>query len=265
MWGVSMNFEDLRDRVQSIAKELPGKLSVMVVSDLWKLHMNASDKISAASLIKVPIMMAAYKKAREGRLDLELPVTVPLEKRVGGMGVVTHLAADTSLKLSDLITLMIIVSDNTATNLCIDHVGIEYINSFMDEVGCKNSILGRRLMDYEARKAGKDNFVSAEDMVTLLRCLWSDTSIEGEKMRSLLYAQQFNTKLPYLIPSETDTRVAHKTGEIPGVEHDAGVVEVGGNRAFVAVLTHELESKVAGYKAIQDIGLAVWQFLKSLD
>lgn len=208
--------------------------------------------------------MAAYLKAEREGLDLKQIVPISKEQRVGGMGVVTHLSADLALPLEDIITLMIIVSDNTATNMCIDAVGIGYVEQMLAEFGCQQTVLGRRLMDYEARSRGLDNWTSAADMALLLREIWEGTTLPAsgqEKMRSNLVAQQFNTKLPRRIPYGAGTIVAHKTGEIPAVEHDAAIIEVNGKRAYLAVLLHELTDTCAGQDAMADIGKLVWQYL----
>ena len=82
-------------------------------------------------------------------------------------------------------------------------------------------------------------------------------------MRSNLVAQQFNTKLPRRIPYGGGTIVAHKTGEITAVEHDAAIIEVNGKRAYLAVLLHQLTDTCAGQDALADIGRLVWDYLAS--
>lgn len=259
-----MLFEDLQEAVNEIVGRIPGKACIKLLAPGGELDISADERVSAASLIKVPIMMAAYLKAEHQGLNLKQLVPIPKEQRVGGMGVVTHLNADLALPLEDIITLMIIVSDNTATNLCIDAVGIDYIRQVLAELGCKQTVLGRRLMDYEARSRGLDNWTSASDMVLLLHKIWEGTSLPAsgqEKMRNNLVAQQFNTKLPRRIPYGAGTIVAHKTGEITAVEHDAAIIEVNGRQAYLAVLLHELTDTYAGQDAIAEIGRLVWEYL----
>lgn len=262
-----MLFIDQKKRIEEIVARIPGRASIKLLAPGGELNIAADERISAASLIKVPIMMAAYLKATRERLDLRQLISIPKEQRVGGMGVVTHLSADLALPLEDVITLMIIVSDNTATNLCIDAVGIDYTAQVLAEFGCRQTILGRRLMDYEARSRGLDNWTSAADMVILLREIWEGTKLPvagQEKMRSNLMAQQFNTKLPRRIPYGAGTIIAHKTGEITAVEHDAAIIEVNGKRAYLAVLLHELTDTYAGQDAMADIGKLVWDYLTHL-
>lgn len=262
-----MTFMELQNRIEEIVAQLPGKASIKLCTPEGELDINANERISAASLIKVPIMMAAYLKAERDGLDLKQFVPILREQRVGGMGVVTHLSQDLALPLEDIITLMIIVSDNTCTNLTIDNVGIEYIQRVCAEFGCKQTVLGRRLMDYKARARGLDNWTSAADMALLLREIWEGTKLPvngQEKMCYNLRSQQFNTKLPRRIPYGPNTIIAHKTGEISAVEHDAAIIEVNGNRAYLAVLLHELTDTIAGQDAHVSIGRLVWEYLSAL-
>jgi len=261
-----MLFSELTTKIQSIVDSIPGKASICLLTCEGELNINSDVKVSAASLIKVPIMMAAYHKAEREGLDLHQLISIKPELRVGGMGVVTHLSSDLALPLEDLVTLMIIVSDNTATNLCIDAIGLDYISKVIAELGCKNTILGRRLMDYEARGRGLDNWTSADDMVLMLHEIWQGTKFTPaakDTMRANLIAQQFNTKLPRRIPIGNGTIVAHKTGEINAVEHDTAIIEVNGKTAYIAALLYELSDCVAGQDALADIGRAVWEYLQA--
>jgi len=265
--GTAVLFSELQKGIEEIAARIPGKASIKLNTPEGELDIHASERISAASLIKVPIMMAAYLKAERAGLDLKQLIPIVQGQRVGGMGVVTHLSADLALPLEDVITLMIIVSDNTATNLCIDAVGIDYVAQVLNEFGCKQTVLGRRLMDYAARSRGLDNWTSAADMVVLLQEIWEGTRLPAlgqKKMRANLVAQQFNSKIPRFVPDDPSTTVAHKTGEITAVEHDAAIIEVNGKCAYLAILLHELSDTHAGKDAMADIGRLVWEYLSSL-
>ncbi len=263
-----MQFSELTRGIEEIVQRIPGRASVMLSTAEGEFGIAADENIYAASLIKVPIMMAAYLRAEREGLDLRQLVPITQERRVGGMGVVTHLSEGLALPLEDLITLMIIVSDNTATNLCVDTVGIDYISRVIAEFGCQQTKLERRLMDYAARERGLDNRTSAGDMVRLLREIWEGDRLPAvgqEKMRSNLLAQQFNTKLPRRIPYGSGTIVAHKTGEVTAMEHDAAIIEVNGKRAYLAVLLHQLTDSLAGQDAMADIGRLLWEYLGHAD
>ena len=261
-----MKKDNLQIQLEQIAAKLQGTLSLYIEVGDESFVVGPQHKFSAASLIKVPVLMAAFQRAQKGELDLQRPVIVPEKEKVGGSGVLSRLSPGLALPLIDLLTLMIIVSDNTATNICIDEVGLGEINALMESAGCTETVLGRRLMDYEARKAGRDNFATARDMVKLFRELWEGkllTPENREKALAILSEQQFRDKLPRLIPAieAGDAIFAHKTGELSGVEHDAGILVRDGKPAFIAALTSDLQCSSKGREALGEIGRAVWEYM----
>lgn len=261
--------EQLEQRLQHIVEGVQGIMSLHVDVNGESFMLGPQERFSAASLIKVPIMLAAFLKAQEGQLDLTQRILVPESEKVGGSGVISLLSPGMSFHLIDLITLMIIVSDNTATNMCIDAVGLPEINTFLAKVGCLDTILGRRLMDYEARRSGKDNFITARDMIAVYKELWQGSILNAsfrQKALDILYHQQFRDKLPRRLP-ETDgghIRIAHKTGELQGIEHDAGILVIDGKPAFIAALTRDLVDLADGRAAIGEVGLAVYNYMTEI-
>lgn len=261
-----MEWAALEAKIRGVQTRIRGELAVQVDIGDEIFALAAEERFPAASIIKVPIMLAALYKADQGRLDLHRQVEIPESEKVGGSGVLCRLSAGLHLPLIDLINLMIIVSDNTATNLCIDEVGLLDINSFLELAGCRGTILGRRLMDYEARRQGRDNFVTAADVAGIYRGLWEGRLVSRESRElalRILTEQQFRDKLPRLIP-EIDlgkAQLAHKTGELQGVEHDAGILVVGERAASIAVLTRNLDCAAEGRAAIGEIGRAVYDYM----
>ncbi len=262
-----MNRQELKHRLEEIVSQLDGVMSLYVDLEDEVVAFGPQERFSAASVIKVPIMMAAFLQAQRGQLDLHREIVVSDSERVGGSGVVTRLSQGVSFPLIDLITLMIIVSDNTATNLCIDAVGLGAINDYLALAGCTETVLGRRLMDYEARRLGRDNFVTAKDMVAVLRDLWYGNNLNTQyrdMALEILYEQQYRDKLPRRLPDTDGSRVrlAHKTGELHNIEHDVGILVVDGKPAFIAALTRDLASTADGRAAIGEVGLAVYRYME---
>ena len=231
------------------------------------VDIDGDEVVTAASLIRIPILLTACKMSDEGRLDLDAGIRVAPGEKVGGAGVLSHLTDNLPLPLRDLLTLMMIVSDNTATNLCIDAVGPTNISDCLTSLQCTGTSLGRRLMDFAARKAGRDNVTTANDVVRMMKALCTGGLLREESKQwaiNVFKGQQFNHTLPRLIPvgNSDDAFIAHKTGELPGVEHDAGFMERGNGRAYVAVLSWNLTSNVAGQDVICQIGKLVWDHLE---
>lgn len=254
----------LRHAVDGLA--VPGRLHVAA----WEpdapdrpLLIRADEAVTAASTIKVPILAAVLEEVNAGRLDLARPSAIPAE-RAGGSGVLRALPSLPVLTLADLLTLMIIVSDNTATNVVIDLVGMERVNQFCAEAGLNGTVLRRKMMDADAMRRGLENKTTARDQATLLDAIaWRNllpAPLRAFALQALEW-QQFNDGLPSLLPDSVI--VAHKTGELPGVRHDVGVITgPDGRQAVLAVLLSDVDAGPSSPSAtLAGIGLAAWRAL----
>jgi beta-lactamase class A len=210
--------------------------------------------LPSASLIKLPILAAFWEAAEAGRLDPAERTHVPAGTSVEGTGVLKALAPGLQPTWSDLATLMITVSDNVATNLIIDRLGMDAIQAWIDKAGLANTRLERRMMDRAAMNAGRGNWTSAADMETLLSAMAAGTCVSGEAsgaMRRTLEAQQIQDRLPRRLGD--GVRVASKTGNFTDVIHDAGIVTWPGGTLVIAVLTQGLRPAWQAMDAIADI------------
>jgi beta-lactamase class A len=210
--------------------------------------------IPSASLIKLPILAAFWEAAEAGRLDPAERTNVPAGTSVEGTGVLKALAPDLQPTWSDLATLMITVSDNVATNLIIDRLGMGAIQAWIDKAGLADTRIERRMMDRAAMNAGRGNWTSAADMETLLSAVAAEACVSGEAsraMRRALEAQQIQDRLPRRLGE--DVRVASKTGNFTNVIHDAGIVTWPGGTLVIAVLTQGVRPAWQAMDAIADI------------
>jgi beta-lactamase class A len=259
----------LKREIEAIVAGVEGQGSVVVLMPQGGLDIAGDQRFPAASLIKLPILMELYRQYQEGGRDLETILPILPEQKVGGMGVIRHLTGRIQLSLRNLATLMIISSDNTATNLLIELLGMEKVNALCQSFGAKNTVLNRSMMDLPARERGVDNFTSARDMVAFLRQIaqgnFYKESLRGEMLR-ILRGQQHNSELPGKITAALygSPLMAHKTGGLPGVEHDAGIFEMGDTYIYVAGLFAELRCGWEGRRALAEIGRAVYSFASGL-
>jgi beta-lactamase class A len=244
-------FEGRLEELLKILEPAGGEWAVAIddLSGKGSLEYNAESPFTAASVIKIPIMMAAFHKAREGKIRLDDTVILRNEDKVGGSGVLKELHGGVPLTLLDCIHLMIVVSDNTGTNLTIDAVGLEEVNRYMVEKGCKNTRLEAHLM--RPKPEGPWNKITARDIALLLRGL-ADRTIENpvdcDTIVEIMKRQQYNHKMPRFLPK--GVICAHKTGEVRGVTHDAGIV-YGPSAQFVIVcLSQKLEDVDLGHTII---------------
>ncbi|WP_026690525.1 serine hydrolase [Alteribacter aurantiacus] len=245
--------------------ELKGTYSIFIESPRDTIAMDENRVVPAASVIKLGIMIEAYRLIDEGQLNENDRITVRPSERVGGMGVLQHLHSVESLSIGDLMTLMITQSDNTASNCLINMLGKDQINHTIKRLGCTNTKLRRSFMDVESAKRGVDNTTCARDMVAMLKALSNTseilTSESSKKAIHTMKQQQLRGKLPYRIEGKSSFTLAHKTGELQGVEHDVGIMNVRGEDVYIAVLLDQLPNNRLGKEAIGYIGEAIYRSL----
>ncbi len=190
------------------------------------LRYHADEPVEAASVIKLTVMAEAFRQREAGILRFDETVTIREEDKLPSCGALTYMHSGLQVQLGDLVTLMIILSDNTATNLLIDRLGIDAINAQIDCMGLKATRLNRKLFQPELARLGIRNTVGAEDMGRLLEAIWADELVSpaaSREMLEILKNQRLNGKLPFYLHSR-DIVCAHKTGEDDGITHDVGII-----------------------------------------
>ncbi|POM26699.1 Beta-lactamase precursor [Actinomadura rubteroloni] len=212
------------DELAHRAEGRGGVLGVVVQSANGEYaSVNADRAFTAASLIKLPVMLALLDGVEAGRWSLD--DRLPVRDRVGGAGILRDLADVADLSVRDLVTLMIVISDNTAANLLIDRIGAPAVADWCGRHGLRATVLERRMMDAEARARGAENRTSPADMAKLLDGLVRGTLL-GPAMTAfaldVLARQQVRDRLPRYLPA--GLRIAHKTGELDGLRHDVGII-----------------------------------------
>jgi len=161
----------------------------------------------------------------------------------------------------ELIELMIIESDNIATNLLIDLLGMEPINARIRSLGCSETILRRRMMDFAAAETGQENLTSARDVICLLSRLYNANCVSAKAdaaMCSILGRQTDRCKIPLLLPSNTICQ--HKTGELPGAEHDAGIVRTSNGDYLIAIMSDDLPDPEHGRQVIAQLSRIIYDW-----
>ena len=214
--------------------------------------------LPSASLIKLPILAAFWEAVEAGRLDPAERISVPANARVEGTGVLKALAPGLQPTWSDLATLMITVSDNVATNLVIDRLGMATIQTWIATARLADTRLERRMMNRAAMAAGRNNVTSAADIEALLFGVATDTCVSpsaSHEMRHALEAQQIQDRLARRLPD--GARAINKTGNFTNVMHDAGIVTWPGGTLVIAVLTEGVTPVWQAMDAIADIAAAL--------
>lgn len=214
---------------------------------------NTSNVYPSASLIKLPIMLYIFDQ----RLN-DLDSLIQIDVKVEGAGVTPYLTPSIYTIL-DLVTLMIIVSDNRATNTLIEWIGMETLNDYFLSNNLKDTILQRKMMDTERRAAGFDNFTTAQDMFHTLTLIKQHTQFEA--MFRVMKQQLLKDKSLMYVTDET-VEFGTKTGDYDHVHHDAGFVRFNDNIITFVILSENDDTKMI-HHAFHDFGLYLQALVKS--
>lgn len=206
----------------------------------------------AASVIKIPIMVTAYRDIAAGLLDPGEAVAIRPQDKMPSCGALSYMHDGLEVTLEDLISLMIVLSDNTATNILIDRLTPEHVNRTMADLGIPGITLRRRLFEPELSRRGIQNTVTARGVGALLERMAEGKLLGGaldERMVGILLNQRLNGKLPFFLHGR-GIRCAHKTGEDDGITHDVGIIYA--DRPFVLCLLSNNVDVPAFERLMQD-------------
>jgi beta-lactamase class A len=223
-----------------------------------KIALRAEERLPAASLIKLPILVELYIQLEFGRLNPKHLIQVRPRDRVGGTGVLQGRKLPVALSVRELSELMVMRSDNVATNVLIDRLTMKAVNERMARMGLKSALLQRKM----AVKSERQNWINALDMGRLLSRVASDlipTPKGYQPIYKVMSAAKPGKKLGGLLPQ--GVRLARKGGRLPHHMHDAGILQAGGQRVVIVVMIAGFKNKNRALAAIQNIGRAVYDHL----
>lgn len=214
----------------------------------------------SASIIKLFVLAALFEQVEKGEMDLTEQYVLEAEDKVSGTGDIQNMQDGTELTLLTLAEKMIIISDNTATNILINLMGgIEKVQNIIVELGYSDVQLKRLMVDLESLKAGEDNYVTAEDVGRILADIYQEKLVSksaSQKMLDILKQQTDRRMLAQNLPS--DVTYYGKTGNFEdyGVQNDAAIIETP-NGAFILVFLSQEGQKEQQLKAMNKLGKVV--------
>lgn len=219
-----MNGESLRQYLQGI----PGKHTVyyknLVTGEI--LDYNGSVPMMAASVIKIPVLVEAFRQIQAGTLKKDQLYVLDEEDKLPSCGCLNRMHAGMNLTVQDLYNLMIILSDNTATNILIKLLGgMEEMNGSLAKMGYQTCRVNRLLFDAEASDKGIENYVSGIEIADMLEKMYRGKLIDSassQEMLEIMKAQRLKNKIPFYF--QGCVPIAHKTGEDDGITHDVGII-----------------------------------------
>lgn len=243
----------LEARLKPLIAAHKGKVAVAVkhLGTGESFAFEADRPMPTASLIKFPVMIEAYRQREEGRVDFDKIVTLRKEDKVPGSGVLTeHFSAGASFPVIDAVHLMIVFSDNTATNLVLDQIGIGSTAKTMEAMGYPNTKIHSKVYRRDtsvfperSREFGLGSTTAAE-MVRLFEALHRKELVSPEASAAMyahLLACDDKDKFPRFLPP--GTKVAFKTGSVDAARTAAGIIETRSGPVALCVMTAENEDQ----------------------
>ncbi len=234
------DWESMAAAVRSRARRFHGDVGY-VIKDFRSgrtIQSNADHVFLSASLIKLPILVAAFQAIHDGRLTLTEKVRLTRKDRQGGSGILKFSAPGTVFAMSDLLEDMIIYSDNTATRLVVRRMGVDYLQQTFVRLGLKDTQIHSQGFRLTPRYIAEDNLTSPRDAASLLNRMYARTLVSpeaSEQMLTILKHQKLRDRLPRYLPMGWE--IAHKTGLLRRSCHDVGIVFTPKGDYMICVLT----------------------------
>jgi beta-lactamase class A len=255
-------WQKLEFTINDVDHNLDGVMGVAVL-DLTsdqKFFLRGDDVFPQASSIKVAVLAELYHQVQTGKLKLTDLYTMQASDLVQDSDIMGGLTPGiTRITLRDLATMMVAVSDNSATNVLIDRVGMENVNALMDSLGLSHTRLRRKMMDLKAAAEGRENISTPAEMMTLLEDLYRGKVLNPEMTAD--FFKVLSTHKDSFIPRDLPEglKIANKPGELEGVRNDSGVVFVEKRPYIICAMTTYLRHERDGEEAISKISLAAYQ------
>jgi len=258
LWG------RMEDSIRGIVHETDAVVGVAIVdlTDQRSFYLNADAVYPTASTIKIAVLAELYRQNERGSgAKLNDLYTVNAKDGVGTEGILQSMSAGVSrITNRDLALLMVSLSDNSATNVLIDRVGMDNINDWLAQLGLQNTRLRRHMLDVKAAQEGRENTATPRELVTMLQALYGGRVFNKGTTDEFfkLLATQKSSYIPRLLPA--DLMIANKPGNLDAVRNDAGIVFVAGRPFAIAVMTTFARDELDAERSIARIAHEAWSY-----
>ncbi len=276
--NMSKEMKPLKQQIETKLEQNSGTFALAfktIEENPVSIFFNENEVFHAASTMKTPVMIEAFKQVAEGKLSLTDSILIKNEFKsiVDSSSFSLEIGRDSGEKLydflgekrplSDLVYDMIINSSNLATNLIVELLDAKKITKTMRELGAVKINVLRGVEDMKAYNAGLNNSTTALDLLNIFEKIANGSAISSsasKQMIDILLDQKHNSIIPALLPS--DIKVAHKTGSISGVRHDSGIVFLANGKKYVLVLlSKELKNPKTAVKSMAEISRLIYDFV----
>jgi beta-lactamase class A len=229
------------------------------------IRLNAGLTFPQASSIKIAILVELLRQAQEGQQSLSERVEIRHAQTVGGSGILNHFADGSSaISLGDLAVLMIQLSDNSATNIIIERIGMANVNATLAHLGFERTKLQRVMMDQEAQRADRENLSSPAEMALLLERLVQGKLLDAKHTAAAVEILKYEKETPLRAGLPAGVALADKPGSMPGVRCDSGVVFLRNRPYVIAVMTTFTKDERAAEHTISELSRRVYEYFERL-
>jgi beta-lactamase class A len=257
-------WEKLGVTIRESDRNLDGVLGVAIedLTSEQKFFLHEDEVFVQASSIKIAVLAELYRQNQEASSKAKLTdlYTVQASDLVPDSDIMGGLTPSvTKITNRDLATMMVAVSDNSATNVLIDHVGMENVNHLLDSLGLSHTRLRRKMMDLKAAAEGRENISTPREMMTLLERIYRGKVLNQEMINDFL--KVLSTHKDSWIPRDLPEglRVADKPGSLEGVRNDSGIVFVQNRPYVICIMTSYLQREREGEDTIARISAAAYR------
>src|SRR5579884_1532693 len=256
-------WQKLQEQLKSIDQQLDGVMG-LAIKDFTsgeEFFIHPDEIMPQASSIKIAVLANLYLQAQQGRLKLTDEYIVRKEDLVDGSDIMLGLTPGiTKLTLRDLATMMVAVSDNSATNVLIGRVGMDNVNSMLQAMGLHSTRLRRQMMDLKAASEGRENVSTPREMMTLLEKIYTGKLLNKEMTADFLKLLSTHKESSLLQGLPDDAVAANKPGELEAVRNDSGIVLLKNRPYILCVMTTYLKDEKEGSAAIRKISALTYSY-----
>jgi beta-lactamase class A len=230
-----------------------------------RFEVNADTVFPQGSSIKIAILIELLRQAQAGTVKLDERVEFKRSMAAAGSGVLQHFGdASSALSLHDLAVLMIVLSDNSATNMLIGRAGMDNVNHNLERLGLTHTRLQRRMLDIDTERSGRENLSSPREMTQLLALIYQGKTLDAEHTAAALEILRYPKDTPLQRGLPAGVALANKPGSLDGVRCDSGIVMLAGHPYAIAVMTTFGRDADAAERAIAEVSREVFDYFQRI-